>query len=435
MFNLTFRYQRKYALYLCHYSTEASSPPKLLDQLHQLSVAVNQTPSVTEKRQILQQYPTCQAILKRIYDPHRRHFVSSKAVYAYMIKQSVKQQSGLDKVLPTTTITATTPIDLLSASSEFTSLEALLDALSSRQVTGHAALDAISTFYQQHCTNTVQQQMFWRVLDRDLKMGVSVQTVRRLLVTNDNNTGTTSKATPLDDTGDISSPQGTTRPHELYDRRFMKVSLAATMRPLDETKLWDDIAKTGPCYVSRKLDGVRCITLIQYLEQEEAPRITFCSRTGRVFDNLGKVEQAIRQQLNKQDPSNKRRNDRVLDGEICVYPDDDDDTNLESRKEDFLTTMRQIRTIKRQMDNPVYQIFDLIALDVFRQGKGGPLFHERQQQLKDFIRSYHGDHLSLVQQTPVSSPDQLAVLKHKVARFGWEGLIVRKNVKYEGKRR
>jgi DNA ligase-1 len=150
---------------------------------------------------------------------------------------------------------------------------------------------------------------------------------------------------------------------------------------------------------------------------------------------LGKVEQAIRQQLDKQDSlKRRRRHDMVLDGEICVYPSSGDN-DLESRKEDFLTTMRQIRTLKRQMDDPVYQIFDVIGLDVFRQGKGGPLFQERQQQLEDFIRSYQGDYLSLVQQTPVSSPDQLAVLKDKVARFGWEGLIVRKNVKYEGKRR
>ncbi|SAL96634.1 hypothetical protein [Absidia glauca] len=429
MFTSIFRHQRKYVLYPRHYSTEVPSPTKLLDQLHQLSVAVNQTQSVTGKRQILQQYPTCQAILKRIYDPHRRHFVSSKAVYAYMIKQNLKHQSNNDKILPTT---ATTTTDLLSATSEFTSLEALLDALSSRQLTGHAALDAILAFYQHHCTNTIEQQMFWRVLDRDLKMGVSIQTIRRLLMTNDNTANTTSATLP-DDTDDVSSTPATIPQQELYDRRFMKVSLAATMRPVDETKLWDDIAKTGPCYVSRKLDGVRCITLIQYLDSQEAPHITFCSRTGRVFDTLGKVEQAIRQQLDKQDSLKWRRHDMVLDGEICVYPSSDGD-DLESRKEDFLTTMRQIRTLKRQMEHPVYQIFDVIGLDVFRQGKGGPLFQERQQQLEDFIRSYQGDHLSLVQQTPVSSPDQLAVLKDKVARFGWEGLIVRKNVKYEGKR-
>ncbi|KAI8333385.1 hypothetical protein BC941DRAFT_434578 [Chlamydoabsidia padenii] len=412
-------YYQQHISCLRRYSTKPTSPVKLLDQLHQLFVAVNQTQSINGKRQILQQYPSCQAILKRIYDPHRRHFVSSKAVTAYILKRNSQQP------LP---ITTTASNQEAPNSTTFTTLEALLDALSSRQLTGHAALDAISAFYHQYCTSTIQQSMFWRVLDRDLKMGVSVQTIRRLLT--DNNSSTPLSAdTPMD-----FNETNTNQQNSLYDRRYMKVSLATTMRPSDEMKLWDDIDKIGPCYVSRKLDGVRCITLIQYtLDNQHQPHITFCSRTGRVFDSLAKVEQAIRLQLNKQDFSPK--NDMVLDGEICVYPSSSYDDYVEdTRKEDFLTTMRQIRTLKKQMDDPVYQIFDLIGLDVFRKGKGGPLFSERQQQLEEFLQSYTGQHLKLVQQTPVFSSDQLVPLKRKVAQFGWEGLILRKNVNYEGKR-
>ncbi|CAO3581509.1 unnamed protein product [Absidia cylindrospora] len=355
----------------------------------------------------------------------------------------------------------------------FNSLEVLLDALSSRQLSGHAALGAISRFYQTYCTSSAQQEIFWRILDRDLKVGVSVQTIRRLLEGSDKNvditpTGTTLEVNEQNEHNINSStppPPSTTtlsqHQRTLHNRQFMKVSLAMKMQHSDEIKLWNSIASTGvPCYVSRKLDGVRCIALIQYLGQQYEPHITFCSRTGRIFDSLGKVERALRQQLLDNHALLKQQQlpcDFVLDGEICVYPsahddgDDDGDSDSggcgaigieeedvddqDSKKEDFLAAVRQIRTLKKEMDHPVYQIFDLVTLDVFRQGKGGPLFDERQRQLKDLVGSYCGDYLKLVKQTPVFSKEQMMALKRKVGRFGWEGLIVRNNVSYEGKRR
>ncbi|KAI8100042.1 uncharacterized protein BX664DRAFT_322724 [Halteromyces radiatus] len=424
--------------YSRHYSSSKPvSPMKLLDQLHSLAEAVNQTQSVVEKRVILQQYPSCQSILKRIYDPHRRHFVSSKTAFAYM----EKRQQELEK-LSSNKVTTAEPIATRIYQGDqhipFTSLESLLDALASRQLRGHAALDAISWFYSRYCTTTVQQQTFWRILDRDLKMGVSIQTVRRLLSSKnngdkekDNNDNIISQASTVYPSVPSSATQS------FYDRRFMNISLATTMQPGDEEKLWNHAAKEGPYYVSRKLDGVRCITLVQFLDHG-LPHITFCSRTGRLFDSLEKVESAIRQQLDSL-KKQQQHIDFVLDGEICVYPtqpdtyingDDVDDV----RKEDFLETIRQVRTAKRQMEHPVYQIFDLINMDVFRQGKGGPLFDQRQQQLRDMFGSYTGDYLKVLKQTPVMCKDQLMDMEQKVGRFGWEGLILRKNIPYEGKR-
>ncbi|ORZ24655.1 hypothetical protein BCR42DRAFT_403395 [Absidia repens] len=454
MFTLTLSYP--HVLHFRCYSTSTSSPKKLLDQLYQLARAANQTQSVTGKRHILQQYPQCQAILKRIYDPHRRHFVSSKMVLTWMNKQQLQSPDDLSAAAP-------------QNAHAFNSLEVLLDALSSRQLSGHAALGAISRFYQNYCVTSTQQEIFWRVLDRDLKVGVSVQTIRRLLEGTDKNVNTTPTGATLetDEQNEFNINSSTPPPppppstalsqqkQTLYDRRFMKVSLAMKMQHSDETKLWNSISSTGvPCYVSRKLDGVRCIALIQYIGQQYEPQITFCSRTGRIFDSLGKVERALQQQLLDNHDVLKQQqlsSGFVLDGEICVYPsahyDDDDDDgdngdcdaigiddNQDSRKEDFLAAVRQIRTLKKEMDHPVYQIFDLVTLDVFRQGKGGPPFDERQQQLKDLVGSYCGDYLQLVKQTPVFSKEQMMALKEKVGRFGWEGLIVRKNVSYEGKR-
>ncbi|CAO3616315.1 unnamed protein product [Cunninghamella echinulata] len=235
----------------------------------------------------------------------------------------------------------------------------------------------------------------------------------------------------------------------------MKVSLAATMHPKDEIKIFNaikqqqqhSIKKNDPLfYVSRKLDGVRCITLIQ--PQHDSP-ILFCSRTGRTFESLKKVEIAIQQQLTKHDYWNKPSRSIVLDGEICVYPSDKNEDNLllqnnsnfihknnnqDNKKEDFLETVSQIRKANSDMDNPVYQVFDLIDMEVFRQGRGGPLFSKRQKKLVELFGTSTSNYFKILEQIPLTSNDQLLEMKQKVAKYNWEGLIIRKNVPYEGRR-
>ncbi|CAO3608697.1 unnamed protein product [Cunninghamella blakesleeana] len=433
-------------------------PSKQLNKLYEISKEVNQTKSIKQKQLIVKQYPECQPILKRIYDPHRRLFVSSKTVLSYMDCQlkndnsnnNTNNNSGLQSLLPPT------------SNKNIDSLEALLDALSSRQISGHAALDTISNFYQRYCTTKIQQQMFWKIIDRNLKIGISTKSIHLILSENkkhnddqhiDINVGDCSNSN-INTTDKRKVKKNNKLHQEPYDRRFMKVSLAATMNSKDENRIFNEIKQQ-----QQKKNGVRCLTLIQPLHD---PPIIFCSRTGRTFDSLHKVENAIQQQLMKHDYWNKSNpsGSIVLDGEICIYQCKDDiilplqsnipnnnnnsddrgevksdiDAIKDNKREDFLETLRQIRKSTCQMEHPVYEVFDLIDMDVFQQGNGGLSFSQRQQKLYDLLGTNTNEHLNILEQTPLVSKNQLLKMQQKVAKYNWEGLIIRKNVTYEGRR-
>lgn len=328
-----------------------------LDRLYELATTVNETSSTIEKAlQVKLFMPCCHSIMKRIYDPHSRFYLSSKSVLAYIERQGDKNS-----------ISAATP----------TSLEALLDALSSRQLTGNAALEAAASFYLSYCHTSAQKQIFCRILDRNLKMGVSTKTIQQILRRDDD------------------------------QFRFPSVALAhhhpPSQHPLDN----------GEWYASRKLDGVRCIALVNHDD------IRFYSRTGRRFETLQKVEEAIRTRQKK-----KGDGSFVLDGEICVY---------DEHMEDFISVMKQIRT-KQPMDNPVYEVFDLVDTQGFMKGVDPTPFTQRQQRLKSWM-GHSQPHLRMVQQTRIISKTMLKQMKDEATRHGWEGLVLRRDVGYQGKRR
>ncbi|KAF7723564.1 hypothetical protein EC973_001853 [Apophysomyces ossiformis] len=343
----------------------AKSPDQQLQQLHELGTALNKTTSILERHAVLLEYPCCHSILRRIYDPHLRHHITSKRMLAYLEQQKIN----------------TTPAN---------SLIELLDALSSRQITGNAALDAAAAFYINHCKTDIQRLMFCRVLDRNLKVGVSVRTVCKILK-------------------HVDEPKTSET-----DNSFFHVSLANTLHPGCEHKLWDSKSYDhGDWYASRKLDGVRCIAFVKQGD------IRFYSRTGRMIKSLQKVEEAIRTRLTE------KQQNFVLDGEICIYDN--------GSTENFLAVNRQIRMKDRPMTNPVYEVFDYISIDGFMAGKDPTTFAERQRQLAAFIQKPQ-PHLRAVEQTKVTSATELLHMKEQAILNGWEGLIVRNNVFYKGKR-
>ncbi|KAG0184030.1 hypothetical protein DFQ28_000258 [Apophysomyces sp. BC1034] len=346
-------------------SSTIQAPEQQLQQLHDLGTSLNKTTSILERHAVLLEYPCCHSILKRIYDPHLRHHVTSKGMLAYLGKQKTD-----------------TPA--------MGNLAELLDALSSRTLTGNAALNATAAFYTTHCKNDIQQQIFCRVLDRNLKVGISVRTVWKIL-------------NHVEDTQ-----------HSVDSGSFFNVSLAKSLRSGEENKLWDLKSYTDSSwYVSRKLDGVRCLAFVKEND------VRFYSRTGRIIKSLQKVEEAIRNRIVGE------HEDFVLDGEICIY---DNETT-----ENFLAVNRQIRMKDQMMANPVYEVFDYIGTSGFATGKDATLFEERQRQLATFIQEPQ-QHLRVVQQTKVDSVKDLLQLKQKAILNGWEGLILRNNVAYQGKR-
>ncbi|CEP16565.1 hypothetical protein [Parasitella parasitica] len=325
-----------------------------LDRISKLCTDVNRVQSTLKKQALLAQSPDCHSTLKRIYNPHLRHHVSAKTILKYM---------------QTHTITA---------NSSYDDLNKLLDDLSSRSLTGHAACEATGSFYLTYCKTEEHQNIFWRILDKNLKMGVSIKTICRLL--------------PMES---------------------MSVALAASSASFNLSDPW---------YVSQKLDGIRCITVIRQSNAKEQHDIQFYSRTGRSFQSLQKVKTNIQKRLHEL----SIKDDFVLDGEVCAYSSD-------MKHEDFLKAMGQVRRYE-EMENPIYQVFDRIRLDQFMQGKGDQLFSQRQKELESFLGTESLPHIKKVAQTRLTSLEQLDQLKKHSIEKGWEGLMLRKDVAYEGKR-
>jgi DNA ligase-1 len=357
-------------------TTTKYSPIEQLESIHKLSLAVNGTSSTIEKQALLKQFPASHSTLKRIYDPHLRHFVSSKSITTYLQKHPEIDQRLL-----------------------FNNLDELLDALSSRTVTGHAACDAVASFYAAYCKTEAHKNIFWRIIDRNLKMGVSVRTIRHLTSEN--------------------SPSAASKQYNHNKSSNISVALASpysstVKNPFNISDGW---------YASQKLDGIRCITMIQASTNNNYD-IQFYSRTGRPFTSLQKVKLEIEKRLQNQAAV---LGEFVLDGEICAYNDD-------TKNEDFFKALSQVRRINEEMENPIYQVFDFITLQSFLEAKGDEKFVIRQKQLKKFIGKDPLPHIKLIEQKELTSMDQLDLMKEQAIVKGWEGLILRKNVAYEGKR-
>lgn len=163
-------------------------------------------------------------------------------------------------------------------------------------------------------------------------------------------------------------------------------------------------------YASRKLDGVRCCTII-----DENGNVTHCSRQGNEFETLGIITEEIKK-LNLKNI--------VFDGEICVID--------ENGNEDFQSVMKEIRRKNHTIVNPKYFIFDVIDRDDFMKKSGKTKFSDRYETLKSLIPL--NKHLTVVLQTLISSEDAFLFRMKDADLKGWEGLIIRKDVGYEGKR-
>ena len=162
---------------------------------------------------------------------------------------------------------------------------------------------------------------------------------------------------------------------------------------------------------SRKLDGVRCIV------RKEGDTIKAFSRAGNEFTTLQKVLNDVA----------LMPGDFVLDGEICLMD--------ENGNEDFQGIMKQIKKKNHTIENPKYIIFDYLSLKEFDTKESDIKLSERIKELKGEI--YHDgyyDTLSVLKQVYVKDVEHLNDMIAEADKAGYEGVMLRKNVGYEGKR-
>jgi DNA ligase-1 len=188
------------------------------------------------------------------------------------------------------------------------------------------------------------------------------------------------------------------------------VALADTYK--DSTKKKVNF-KEDSWYVSRKLDGVRCIA---YIDESGEPK--FFSRAGKEFDTLGKVAEQL-----------KKHNLRkvVLDGEICMVDENGD--------EDFQGIIKEIKRKDHTIQNPKFLVFDILHQDEFDNKTSDRIFSERMDELELFFDTYDFEgFISQVDQFYVENEEDLQDHMDTAVQYGWEGLMLRKDAPYQGKR-
>jgi DNA ligase-1 len=259
---------------------------------------------------------------------------------------------------------------LLAPSNLYEDMFHLLDDLAENNLTGHAAVAAVNSFVNELPANL--QSLVYFILDRDLRMGASITSILKI------------------------------HPNIVP---IFKVALA---HPYSPSRV-DFVSEEW--YGSRKLDGVRCIC------RKEGNSVTFYSRNGKEFETLGKIAEDI-----KKIPGNF-----ILDGEVCMVNN--------NGTEDFQGIMKEIRRKDHTIKNPKFLVFDCLTIEEFDNHKGSTKLLSRllRQPIDQIMRGEYQT-LDIVNQVLIKSEEQFTEMVKDAELNGYEGIMVRKNISYEGTR-
>ena len=249
----------------------------------------------------------------------------------------------------------------------------LLDDLNNRHMTGHAAIGVVNYFVNK---NLEYKDLIYNIIDKDLKIRTGAKVIN--------------KAFP----GLI--PEFNVALAQNYDGKCD----------------WND-----SWYASRKLDGVRCLAVV-----DEVGKCTLYSRMGKEFTTLNKVKEAI-------EATNIINT--VFDGEICLID--------ENGNEDFQGVMKQLRRKDHQIENPTFMIFDGIYKPDFDKGKSKIKLSDRLSTLRTWLYDYNSRNpnqntLRYLDQFQITDGRHFDMWGQMASDGNWEGFMLRKDVGYEGKR-
>lgn len=164
-------------------------------------------------------------------------------------------------------------------------------------------------------------------------------------------------------------------------------------------------------FASRKLDGIRCII------RKEGDNVIAYSRAGNIFTTLGNLLQEVL----------KIPGNFVLDGEICLMD--------ENGNEDFQGIMKQIKRKNHTIKNPKYIVFDCLTTKDFDNKFSEDILSERMRScIMQDIEHIPFNYLEILDQEYVRDVDHLSEMLALAEASGFEGVMVRKDSAYEGKR-
>ena len=247
----------------------------------------------------------------------------------------------------------------------------LLDDLKARKITGHDAIGAINTFVSKFPS---YQDLIHCIIDKDLKTRAGDKIINKVIP----------DLIPV-----------------------FEVALADKYDTKNVT--WKD-----GWYVSRKIDGVRCIAIV-----DEHGNTSFFSRTGKPFHTLDVIAGGIKA---------LGITSVVFDGELCLV---DDEGN-----EDFQGVMKELRKKDHTIPNPSYKLFDVLDHHEFytQKGKSSNPFGKRLKKLQEIMTKNSCLCLTVLEQNLVKDDKTFKELIEESSESGWEGLMLRADRQYKGKR-
>ena len=259
----------------------------------------------------------------------------------------------------------------------------MLDDLNNRVITGNAAVEAVERMIG--CFVKEDQDILCRILDRNLKVGVSL----------DNFNKTSGKS---------------------IDK--FEVALAKKLQDVKNVNPID-----GNWFVSRKMDGTRCIAICDqdWVNGELVQEVKFFSRQGKEFTTLSNLIPDIKQMFLACGGGTY-----ILDGEMCLVDENGD--------EHFDWIMKEITRKNHTIENPCYQVFDLLNDDWFYGREESTPLASRLHHLNEVWYQTQPEHIRVAEQERLTSQEIFDKWQEKAKDGNWEGLMIRKDVPYEGKR-
>jgi len=175
---------------------------------------------------------------------------------------------------------------------------------------------------------------------------------------------------------------------------------------------------TGVKLLEPKLDGVRCITIIDY----DARTVTMYSRNGKILENFSHITDSLLEHIDDFERS------YVLDGEIISTS--------------FQALMKQVhRKDNVKADDAVLMLFDIIPLSEFQTGKSTLGQRRRSKLLASMKPTFERvGNIGVIPQTEVDLDGYVGELQFKefnqtAIEEGYEGIMIKDpDAKYECKR-
>tara|TARA_B100000902_G_scaffold395058_1_gene452749 strand:+ start:710 stop:2035 length:1326 start_codon:yes stop_codon:yes gene_type:complete len=265
---------------------------------------------------------------------------------------------------------------------EWEDFKLLANKLIKRDLTGHAARDAILNAME--CSTREEWNTFYRrILIKDLRCGVSEKTVNKVA------------------------------------KKFKKYEIPIFSCPLAHDSANHEKKMIGKKQIEIKLDGVRVLTIIR------KNKVEMFSRNGKQFHNFGHIISEIEKALK----ANSATEDLVLDGEVMSA--------------NFQDLMKQVhRKDGKQNKDAILHLFDICPLENFQKGKWQTVQFERSLLIKDWVakRSTYLKYVKTldwenIDLDTIEGQNRFIELNKSAVEGGYEGVMIKDpNGIYECKR-